>query len=227
MLGWKRGFPGGSHGKESASSGGDLGWIPGSGRSPGEGNGYPRQYSWRIPRTEGPGGLCPWGHKELDMTERLIPPNTTNLPLGEARRDPGSIIICIYWQLLHIPHSARHLGVRGGCRQSVPWRRYKGGWEADFPLVSHPNVLISTFGVVRITCSQQNLSENEGEWTWWREYCRWGSVHPAGGWSWLVTAWGSWLLNLQEFATSWFCLGSLESTVVVVFIPWKSANTTN
>ena len=28
---------------------------------------------WRIPRTEEPGGLyTPWGHKELDMTERLM-----------------------------------------------------------------------------------------------------------------------------------------------------------
>ena len=39
------GFPGGSDGKESAYNAGDLGLIPGSGRSPGEGNGYPRQYS--------------------------------------------------------------------------------------------------------------------------------------------------------------------------------------
>ena len=40
-----RGFPGGSAGKESASSMGDLGSIPGLGRSPGEGNSYPLQYS--------------------------------------------------------------------------------------------------------------------------------------------------------------------------------------
>ena len=39
-----RGFPGGSDGKESAYSAGDLGSIPGSGRSPGEGNGNPLQY---------------------------------------------------------------------------------------------------------------------------------------------------------------------------------------
>ena len=38
-------FPGGSDGKESAYNAGDLGSIPGSGRSPGEGNGYPLQYS--------------------------------------------------------------------------------------------------------------------------------------------------------------------------------------
>ena len=38
------GFPGGSVGKESAQNAGDLGSIPGSGRSPGEGNGNPLQY---------------------------------------------------------------------------------------------------------------------------------------------------------------------------------------
>ena len=39
------GFPGGSAGKESARSVGDLGLIPGLGRSSGEGNGYPLQYN--------------------------------------------------------------------------------------------------------------------------------------------------------------------------------------
>jgi len=40
-----RGFPGGSAGKESACNAGDLGLVPGLGRSPGEGIGYPLQYS--------------------------------------------------------------------------------------------------------------------------------------------------------------------------------------
>ena len=39
------GFPCGSAGKESTCNAGDLGSIPGLGRSPGEGNGYPLQYS--------------------------------------------------------------------------------------------------------------------------------------------------------------------------------------
>jgi len=39
------GFPGGSSGKESACNPGDLDLIPGSGRSPGERNGNPLQYS--------------------------------------------------------------------------------------------------------------------------------------------------------------------------------------
>ena len=60
----------GSH--ESACSEGDPGWIPGLKTSPGEGNGYPVQYSclensmdrgaWRSPR----------GHRESDTTERLM-----------------------------------------------------------------------------------------------------------------------------------------------------------
>ena len=40
-----KGVPGGLDGKASACNAGDLGSIPGSGRSPGEGNGSPLQYS--------------------------------------------------------------------------------------------------------------------------------------------------------------------------------------
>ena len=40
------GFPGGSDGKESTCNEGDLGSIPGLGRSAGEGINYPLQYSW-------------------------------------------------------------------------------------------------------------------------------------------------------------------------------------
>ena len=41
-----RSFPGGSDGKASAYNMGDMGSIPGSGRSPREGNGDPLQYSY-------------------------------------------------------------------------------------------------------------------------------------------------------------------------------------
>ena len=40
------GFSDSSVGKESACNAGDPGWIPGLGRSAGEGIGYPLQYSW-------------------------------------------------------------------------------------------------------------------------------------------------------------------------------------
>ena len=49
------GFPSGSDSKKSACIAGNLGSAPGLGRSPGEGNDYPLQYSsilaWRIPWT--------------------------------------------------------------------------------------------------------------------------------------------------------------------------------
>ena len=67
------GFPGSSVGKESACNVEDLGLIPESGRSPGKGNGYPGQYSG-LENPHGQRslmGYSPWGHKELDMTERL------------------------------------------------------------------------------------------------------------------------------------------------------------
>ena len=54
FLGWEdrlpitvfMGFSGGSDGKKSACNAGDLGSVPGLGRSPGEGIGYPLQYLW-------------------------------------------------------------------------------------------------------------------------------------------------------------------------------------
>ena len=51
------GFPGGSDGKKSACSAGHVGLIPRLRRSPGEGNGYPLQYSCLENSTEDPGGL--------------------------------------------------------------------------------------------------------------------------------------------------------------------------
>ena len=63
-LDGERGFPGGSAGKESARNAVDLGSIPGLGRSPGEGKGYPLQYSGLENSMD-----YPWGHKESDVTE--------------------------------------------------------------------------------------------------------------------------------------------------------------
>ena len=65
--------PCGSDSKESACNAGDLGLIPGSGWSPGEGNGNPLQYSCLENFMDrGVVGYSPWGHKESDMTERLM-----------------------------------------------------------------------------------------------------------------------------------------------------------
>ena len=65
------GFPGGSAGKESACSVGDLGYIPELGRSPGEGKGYALQYSG-LQNPHGQRslvGYSSWDHKESGTTE--------------------------------------------------------------------------------------------------------------------------------------------------------------
>ena len=70
----------GSGRKESACSAGDPGWIPGSGRPPGEGNGNPLQYCC-LENPHGQRSLAgygPWGRKELDTTGQQI--HTTALP---------------------------------------------------------------------------------------------------------------------------------------------------
>ena len=59
---------GGSDDKESACDAGGRGLIPGWRRSPGEGKGYPLQYSCLGNPMERE-AYSPWGHKESDMTE--------------------------------------------------------------------------------------------------------------------------------------------------------------
>ena len=64
---------GGSDGKASTCDAGDLGLIPGSGRSPGEGNGNPLQYSGleTSPGWRNLVGYSRWDCKELDTIEQL------------------------------------------------------------------------------------------------------------------------------------------------------------
>ena len=75
-----QGFPSDSVGKESSCNVGDMGLIPGFGRSPGEGNGNPTLLFL-------PGGFhgqrslvgySPWGCKESDMTEGLTHTHTSS-----------------------------------------------------------------------------------------------------------------------------------------------------
>ena len=63
------GFPSGSDCNESACNAGDPGLIPGSGRSSGEGNGYPVFLPGEFHGQRSLAGYSPWGHKESDMTE--------------------------------------------------------------------------------------------------------------------------------------------------------------
>jgi len=62
------GFPCGSAGKESAYNAGHLGLIPEFGRSPGEGQGYPLQYSGLENSMD---SIVHFGCKDLDTAESL------------------------------------------------------------------------------------------------------------------------------------------------------------
>ena len=65
-------YPGGAEVKVSACNVGDLGSIPGSGRSPGEGNNNPLQYSClENSMDRGVQWSSPLGHKEWDTTELI------------------------------------------------------------------------------------------------------------------------------------------------------------
>ena len=65
----KPGFPGGLYGRESACNAGDLGTIPGLGRSPGGDHGNPLQYSGleNLHEQRSLSGYSPWGYKGLDI----------------------------------------------------------------------------------------------------------------------------------------------------------------
>ena len=71
LLACLTGFPGGSDGKGSACNAGDLGLIPGWGRSPGGGHSNPLQYSC-LENLPGQGRLVsysPYGFTESDTSE--------------------------------------------------------------------------------------------------------------------------------------------------------------
>ena len=87
-----QGFLGGLDSKESACNVGDLGLTPGSGRSPGEGNGNLLQYSC-LESSTGPCslvGYSPWGRYESDVTERLH----FHFPLSRNGEGNGNPLQC-------------------------------------------------------------------------------------------------------------------------------------
>ena len=81
------GFPAGSVGKEYAYNTGDPNSIPGWGRSSGEGNGNPFQYSClKNSMDRGVWRLQSMGSKESDTTEQL----------SAAQHDISRLLICLY-----------------------------------------------------------------------------------------------------------------------------------
>ena len=77
ILFLRQGSPRGSVSKKSTCNAGDKDLIPGSGRSPGEGNGsHSSILAWETPQTEVPGGLHSMGLQELDIMTKPPPAPT-------------------------------------------------------------------------------------------------------------------------------------------------------
>ena len=92
------GFPGGSEVKASACNVGDLGLIPGLGRSPGEGNGNPLQYSCLENPMDG-GAWWATVHGVAKSRTRLSnfktagkPSMQFRIPLGDVRGGGGAAV---------------------------------------------------------------------------------------------------------------------------------------
>ena len=106
---------------------GDLGSIPGLGRSPGEGNDHPLQHSGLENSMDRGAWQAPWGLKELDTTEWL--PLTHFLvawillqdSAGQECRQHMTKMTCLCTTVS---------GTSGGKIQRLGWL---GGWELEFP----------------------------------------------------------------------------------------------
>ena len=95
------GFPGSSDNKASVCKAGDAGSIPGSGRSPGEGNGNPLWYSCLgnlMERGAWQGGYSPWGCKESDFVTEHI--HKTILIIGKKKKKRTKMVLLVFHILI-------------------------------------------------------------------------------------------------------------------------------
>ena len=97
--------------EESTCNAGDLGSIPGLGRSPGEGNGLPTPVFWPG---EFHGLYSPWSHKESDTTERLSLSGFPDSPVGKESA-------CNAGDPSPIPSSGRSTGEEIGYPFQYSW----------------------------------------------------------------------------------------------------------
>ena len=109
-----KGFPRGSAGKESACNAGDLGSIPGLGRSPGERNGYPRQCSGLENLMDG-GARWATVHGVTKSQTRLRSSSSIKRVIPYPLENPMFPVLCYtaFWLCLH-PYVCIHFPVGWG-----------------------------------------------------------------------------------------------------------------
>ena len=97
-------------GKESDCKAGDMGSVPGWGRSPGEGHGNPLQYScWKNPidRGEEPGGLWSMGLRKTWTQLKSLSTSMSNLSKRKGQR-----VLCFTffnWVIIRMDETSQHL----------------------------------------------------------------------------------------------------------------------
>ena len=162
------GFPGDSAGKESTCSVGDLGSIPGLGRSPEGGRGNPLQYSC-LENPHGQrslAGYSEWGHKESDMTEQLSTAQEYSLVDGGTYLEPGLLVLS--------PSSLHAACFKLGALAFIQWRAQGGGgsswggcWRAHCTLQSWKlswSMQIMNTCIVLIPQGNSSQSTEPSEW---------------------------------------------------------------
>ena len=121
---WGGVFPGGSDGQESACNAGNLGSIPGTGRSPGEGNGNPLQYFWpENPMDRGAWratvhGVARVGHDSV--TKPPIPPPVKTLVIRATGTEMARDVVLTCFRQQSLNHTASHLGIFHSFRLDSP-----------------------------------------------------------------------------------------------------------
>ena len=109
-------FPGNSNGNESVCNEGDLGSIPGLGRSPGEGKGYPLQYS-------GPeNSMDCIVHGVSNSQTRLNDFHSPGMPYGTASPHPYLDEVNQSWSAFQGSWMCDSVGAVGGTLAGPDWR---------------------------------------------------------------------------------------------------------
>ena len=101
------GFPDSSVGKESTCNAGDSGLIPESGRSPGEGKGYPLQYFWAYLLTAGEESACNSGDLGLIPWLGRSPGEGKGYPLQYSGLESSMDLYSLLLLLLLLSHFSR------------------------------------------------------------------------------------------------------------------------
>ena len=153
---WKQkknlGFPCGSAGKESAHDSGDLGSIPGLGRSPGEGKGYPLQYSGLEKSMD----CIAWTLKS--MWSQRVRHNWANFTFTSLSKEKIYCWIYTPMQWTWVWVCSRHWWWTGktGMLQSMGSQRVGHDWVTELKCIQKGVITVAEHGI------QLDKDSNEG-----------------------------------------------------------------